>query len=77
MLSDSILPIVEVGAFDDVDKRRTVQEFASKNCIVSIQRELPGQFLGKSLDQVIELRDAGDKAARKCMKLLGSGRFQK
>ena len=55
-LSDSTLPIVRVGAFDDVDKRRTVQEFASKNCIGRIQRELPGQFLGKSLEEAIELR---------------------
>ena len=54
-----------------------VQIFVSQNCLGSINRVLPGQFLGMTVGQVQSLAGGGDAAARTCMKLLGNNQYRK
>jgi hypothetical protein len=53
------------------------QDFVSRRCIASIYEVLPKQFLETDIEDVLSQKDAGNKAARQCIKLLNEGRFRK
>lgn len=55
----------------------TVRQFVSRYCAGQINRELPSQFEGVNIAELLELRKGGDAAADKCYKLLNEPRFRK
>lgn len=65
------------GGFSESDLTSTVRAFVSQNCLGSINRELPGQFEGMTIQSVIDHAKNGDKAAGKCIKLLNQDRIRK
>ena len=65
------------GGFNKEDMGRSVQDYVADNCKGSIYQVLPGQFLDMTLADVLKLATSGDAAARRCKKLLSSGRFKK
>jgi hypothetical protein len=69
--------IEPVAGIPDSEKGSTVQSFMSRYCNAGIRSEMPGQFLGMTIDEVLRLAKQGDGAARTCLKLLSRGRFQK
>jgi RHS repeat-associated protein len=56
---------------------RTAQQVISQECRGSINKEFPSQFLENTLKEIKQIVKAGDKAARKAMKLLNDNRFKK
>jgi hypothetical protein len=54
-----------------------VQTFVSTYCLGSINRQLPGQFLGVTIADVMAEAQRGNSAARTCLKLLMQDRFRK
>ncbi len=70
-------PIVVAGGFEPGQESMTVQDFVSAFCRAGIYSELPGQFLGMTIIDVMGLAKSGDAAARTCLKLLGRDRFRK
>lgn len=62
------------GGFEGVDKSQSVSDFVSANCIGSVRREIPGEFLDLSLEELFKKKGA---AADKCYKLLNQDRFRK
>ena len=57
--------------------RSTAVQWIAQNCKGSIGREFPSQFYNKTLEQIKNLKDAGDAAAKKAWKLLNDSRFKK
>ena len=55
----------------------TALQWIARNCRGSIGREFPSQLYNKTLEQIKQLKDAGDEAAKKAWKLLHDGRFRK
>jgi len=55
----------------------TVRQFVSKYCRGSINSELPGQFEGVTIGDMLAMAKGGDAAARTCAKLLKEPRFRK
>ena len=72
--SDAPMPIGQVG-FSKEERRTTAQDFISANCKASILREFPGEYLDLTIGE-IEALPRSDKR-RKCLKLLGNGKFRK
>ncbi len=70
-------PIELVGGIPEDKRNWTTQQFMSAYCNARIRAEMPGQFLGMTIEEVMVLAKQGDKAARTCLKLLSRGRFQK
>jgi RHS repeat-associated protein len=56
---------------------KTVQQVIKEECQGKINREMPSQFLDKTVDQLKQLKNQGDVAARKAWKLLNDSRFKK
>lgn len=65
------------GGFSASDLTSTVGAFVSQNCLGSVSGEIPGQLQGMTIQSVIDLAKNGDRAARKCIKLLKQDRFRK
>jgi hypothetical protein len=70
-------PIDAVGGIPEDKLNWTTQQFMSAYCKARIRAEMPGQFLGMTIEEVMTLAKQGDKPARACLKLLSRGRFQK
>ena len=70
-------PIDGVGGIPEDKLNWTTQQFMSAYCKARIRAEMPGQFLGMTIEEVMILAKQGDKPARACLKLLSRGRFQK
>ena len=70
-------PIEPVGGIPESEKGSTVQSFMSRYCNAGIRAKMPGQFLGMTILEVMQLAKQGDAAARTCLKLLGRGEYQK
>ena len=66
--------IENVGGFKGIDTTMKIDEFISCYCLAKIRREIPGEFLGMSLDDLFKLKGA---TANKCYKLLNEDRFRK
>jgi len=75
-------------AVTDPKKRKLIEEgikklttraddYIAKNCKGSVNREFPGQYRDKTLEQIFKAARAGDKAARTAKKLLTDPRFLK
>jgi hypothetical protein len=69
--------IVVAGGFTEPQRDMSIQSFVSAYCKASIYSVLPGQFLGKTIQEVMDLAQSGDAAAKTCLKLLGRDRFLK
>ena len=69
--------VVLAGGFTSEDMNLTVDQFASHHCQGRIQREIPGQYRGSTISELLAAADAGDAAAKRCKKLLGQDRFRK
>lgn len=69
--------IFTTAGIPESEHKSTVQSFVSRYCNAGIRAEMPGQFLGATIQDVMELARKGDAAARTCLKLLSRGRFQK
>ncbi|MGL4811467.1 MAG: hypothetical protein ACRCXM_06800 [Beijerinckiaceae bacterium] len=65
------------GGFEPQHMEMTVQSFKSKYCLGEIRGKLPNDFNDMTIAEVIELRNAGNKKAILCIKLLGQDRFRK
>lgn len=65
------------SGFSAEEKQMTVQQFKSSFCRGDIRAVLPGQFLNWTIAEVIMEAKQGDKAARRCLKLLEINRFGK
>jgi hypothetical protein len=70
-------PVQLAGGFKEGDLDLTVQKFVAMNCRGRIHAELPGQFYGMTIKDVIAADERGDRAARTCIKLLKQDRFRK
>jgi len=57
--------------------RSTAAEWAGKNCRGSIWKEFPSQLKEKTLEEIRELAQSGEKAAKTAWKLLTDKRFAK
>jgi hypothetical protein len=55
----------------------TARQFISRFCKADINQKLPGQFEHVTIRDIIEIAKSGDKAARRCYKLLNEPRFRK
>jgi hypothetical protein len=55
----------------------TCAQYISDNCKASILREFPGEYLDKTVDQVLKDAKNGIRPARSAKKLLFDNRFQK
>ncbi|MEQ1731852.1 MAG: hypothetical protein ABL982_26055, partial [Vicinamibacterales bacterium] len=55
----------------------TVRQFVSTYCKGTINSQLPGQFEGTTIQDLLDMAKGGDAAARKCQKLLTQQRFRK
>jgi hypothetical protein len=69
--------IILAGGFTEDQLGMTAQGFASKYCIGSIQGEIPGQFKGSTISEVMAAAKSGDADARKCLKLLSRDKYRK
>ena len=69
--------IIPVGGFSEGQLDMTVQGFMSTYCQGRIRAEIPGQFLDMRIRDVQSLKQDGDQAAAKCIKILGQDRFRK
>jgi hypothetical protein len=69
--------LILAGGFTKDDLNLTVEDFIAQNCEGRIRRELPSQFLGSTIGEVMGAARSGDAAARKCLKLLREDRFRK
>jgi hypothetical protein len=69
--------VVLAGGFTSEDMNLTVDQFASRHCEGRIQRQIPGQYRGSTISELLAAADAGDAAAKRCKKLLGQDRFRK
>jgi hypothetical protein len=65
------------GGLTDDQLNLTVQTFVSTYCLGSINRQLPGQFMGVTIADVMAEAQRGNAAARMCLKLLMQDRFRK
>jgi hypothetical protein len=65
------------GGFEPEHLGMTVEEFSAALCRGSINRKLPGQFLGMTIADVLAAKRAGNQAARMCIKLPNEDRFRK
>ncbi len=54
----------------------TVDSFRSAYCEGRVVRELPSEFLDVTLGDVQALAKRGNIKARRCLKILGQGRFR-
>jgi hypothetical protein len=71
-------PRIQVaGGLTDDQLNLTVQTFVSTYCLGSINRQLPGQFMGVTIADVMAEAQRGNAAARMCLKLLMQDRFRK
>jgi uncharacterized protein RhaS with RHS repeats len=52
-------------------------DFIAQNCKASVNRQFPGQFRDKTLEQIFSAARSGDRAARTAKKLLTDSRFLK
>jgi hypothetical protein len=69
--------ILLAGNLEKLDPDINIGQFISENCQGKIHREMPGQFYGMTIGEMLELRNSGDRAADTCYKLLDRGRFRK
>ena len=65
------------GGFEPDQLNLTVQDFSSRYCRGSIQREIPGQLKELTISDLMAAAQSGDIAARKCLKILKQDRFRK
>ena len=65
------------GGFGKEDMGKTVQQFISEKCNAQIYSVFPGQFLEWTLEDLLKANKQHDRAAQRCYKLLGQGRFRK
>jgi hypothetical protein len=65
------------GNLEKLDPNINIGQFVSDNCKGSVRREIPGQFYGMTIGEMLSLRRAGDRAADTCYKLLDRGEIQK
>ena len=70
-------PIEPVGGIPESEKGSTVQSFMSRYCNAGTRAEMPGQFLGMTILEVMQLAKQGDSAARTCLKLLKKNEYRK
>ncbi len=70
-------PAILAGGITDDQLNLTVQNFVSTYCLGSINRQLPGQFMGTTIADVMAEGQRGNSAARMCLKLLMQDRFRK
>ena len=52
-------------------------DIIAQECQGSILREFPSQWLHRTLEEILEAANQGDRSARKASKLLQSRRFKK
>jgi hypothetical protein len=74
---DADVHITLAGGFTKDQLNLTVDDFVAQNCTGSVRRELPGQFYGSTVGEVMATARSGDAAARKCLKILREDRFRK
>jgi hypothetical protein len=65
------------GGFTDDQLKMTVRDFVSKMCLGSVSKEIPGQFWGLTVNDLIKKEKAGVPLAHRCYKLLNEDRFRK
>jgi hypothetical protein len=75
--SDHDGKVVLAGNLEKLDPSINIGQFISDNCQGKIRREMPGQFYGMTIGEMLGLRRAGDRAADTCYKLLDRGKFRK
>ena len=61
---------INLAVIKPEDHGLTVDQFVSRYCRGSINRELPGQFRGMTVGEMLAAKQGGDPAADKCYKLL-------
>jgi len=69
--------VIQAGGITKDQLNLTVQTFVSTFCVGSINRQLPGQFMGVTIAEVMTQAQQGNSAARMCLKLLMQDRFRK
>jgi hypothetical protein len=69
--------VIPAGEFTKEQLNLTVQDFVAQNCKGFVNRELPGQFYGSAIAEVMGAARSGDAAAVKCLKILREDRFRK
>ena len=74
---DDAARIQLAGGLTDDQLNLTVQTFVSTYCLGSINRQLPGQFMGVTIADVMAEAQRGNAAARMCLKLLMQDRWRK
>jgi hypothetical protein len=74
---ESSVTAILAGGITDDQLSLTVQTFVSTYCLGSINRQLPGQFMGVTIADVMAEAQRGNAAARTCLKLLMQDRFRK
>lgn len=65
------------GGFDKEDMGKTVQQFVAEKCRGGIHSILPGEFLDKTIADVVKSAKSGNAAGNRCLKLLNQQRFRK
>lgn len=58
-------------------EKETADEYISKNRKGSIRSEFPGEYYGKTLNEIEKDANNGNAAAKKAKKLLNDNRFKK
>jgi hypothetical protein len=69
--------VVLAGGFTNDQLSLTVQDFVAQNCIGSIHREMPGEFYGSTVAEVMAEAGVGNARAKTCLKLLGRNQYRK
>lgn len=70
-----LLPIGSVNKLTRLSTKAT--DIISKECKSSIRKVFPGEMLDIALEEIIELANSGDRAAKTAKKLLTDLRFKK
>jgi hypothetical protein len=70
------------GSFDiaagfDRNDTRNAADFISRHCNAGILQVFPGEFLGKTLGEIMTMAKSGDAKARTCVKLLDRKKYRK
>lgn len=69
--------VILAGGIKPEDYGLSVEQFASRYCIGSVQGEIPGQFRQSTVGEMLVAKKAGVPGADKCYKLLDQDRFRK
>jgi hypothetical protein len=68
-------PIVVAGGFTKDQMGMTVREFVSNFCVGKNNREVPGQFWGYTIEELLQAKRDGVPESKKCYKILNQDRF--